>query len=196
MSLKLLSLLSSPYWYQERRFDISICSFLKNVVCFIGGHFCDYHSGVMLHASSLMRFAYGSNSTGYVLPLQWRHNERDGVSNHEPHGRLIKRLFRRRSRKASKLRVTGFCEGNSPVTGGFPAQKFSDVKNVSIWWRHNVMDYYISIHPYHLRLRKHWGRSCSNASERSLKNMGEYLRYPFQDNCNVIKLTLQNHEYM
>ena len=140
MSLKLLSLLSSPYWYQERRFDISICSFLKNVVCFIGGHFCDYYSGVMLHASSLMRFAYGSNSTGYVLSSRWRHNDRDGVSNHEPHGRLIKRLFRRRSRKASKLRVNGFCEGNSPVTGGFPAQKASDVENVSIWWRHNVMD--------------------------------------------------------
>ena len=30
---------------------------------------------------------------------------------------------RRRSKKTSKLRVTGLCEGNSPVTGEFPAQR-------------------------------------------------------------------------
>ena len=45
--------------------------------------------------------------------LQWRHNDHDGVSNHQPHGCLLNRLFRRRSKKISKLRVTGLCEGNS-----------------------------------------------------------------------------------
>ena len=35
---------------------------------------------------------------------------------------LLNRLLRRRSKKASKLRVAGLCEGNSPVTGEFPAQ--------------------------------------------------------------------------
>ena len=44
----------------------------------------------------------------------------------------------RRSRKASKLRVTGLCEGNSPGTGEFPAQRAIDAENVSIWWRHHV----------------------------------------------------------
>ena len=39
--------------------------------------------------------------------------------------------------KILKLRVTGLCEGNSPVTGEFPAQRVSNVENVSIWWRHN-----------------------------------------------------------
>ena len=38
----------------------------------------------------------------------------DGVSNHQPHGCLLNRLFRRRSKKTSKLRVTGLCVGNSP----------------------------------------------------------------------------------
>ena len=47
--------------------------------------------------------------------LQWRHNERDGVSNHQPHDCLLNRLFRHSSKKTSKLRVTGLCEGNSPV---------------------------------------------------------------------------------
>ena len=36
---------------------------------------------------------------------------------------LLKRLFRRRSEKTSKLRVTGLCVGNSPLTGEFPAQR-------------------------------------------------------------------------
>ena len=71
------------------------------------------------------------------LALQWRHNERDCVSNHQPHEYLLKRLFRRRSKKSSKLRVTGLCAGISPVTGEFPAQRASNAENVSIWSRHH-----------------------------------------------------------
>ena len=51
---------------------------------------------------------------------------------------LLKRLFRRRSKKTSKFRFTGLCGGNSPVTGEFPAQRASNAENVSIWWRHHV----------------------------------------------------------
>ena len=54
-------------------------------------------------------------------PLQWRHNERHGASNHCHLNRLLNRLVRRR--KISKLRVTGLCEGNPSVTGGFPLTK-------------------------------------------------------------------------
>ena len=74
------------------------------------------------------------------LSLQWRHNEGDGVSNQQPHECLLKRLFKRRSKKTSKLRVTGLCEGNSWVTGEFPAQRPSYAEKVSIWWRHHVSD--------------------------------------------------------
>ena len=49
-----------------------------------------------------------------ILPLHWRHNDHDSVSNHQPHGCLLNRLFRRRSKKTSKFRVTGLCVGNSP----------------------------------------------------------------------------------
>ena len=69
--------------------------------------------------------------------LQWRHNGRDSVSNHQPHDCLLNRLFRRRSKKISKLRVTGLCAGNSPATGEFPAQMASNAENASIWWRHH-----------------------------------------------------------
>ena len=68
--------------------------------------------------------------------LLWRHNGRDGVSNYQPHDCLLKRLFRRRSKETPKLRVTGLCEGNSLVTGEFPAQTASNAENV--WWRHHV----------------------------------------------------------
>ena len=47
-------------------------------------------------------------------PLHWRHNGHDCVSNHQPHDCLLNRLFRRRSKKTPKLRVTGLCAGNSP----------------------------------------------------------------------------------
>ena len=49
-----------------------------------------------------------------LTTLRWRHNDHAGVSNHRPHGCLLNRLFRRRSKKTSKLRVTGLCVGNSP----------------------------------------------------------------------------------
>ena len=48
------------------------------------------------------------------MSLHWRHNYHDSDSNHQPHGCLLNRLFGRRSKKTSKLRVTGLCAGNSP----------------------------------------------------------------------------------
>ena len=55
----------------------------------------------------------------YSNSLQWRHNEHDSVSNHQPHDCLLNRLFGRRSKKTSKLRVTGNCAR----TGEFTAQQ-------------------------------------------------------------------------
>ena len=40
-------------------------------------------------------------------------------------------------RKHIKLRITGLCEGKSPVTGEFPTKRVSNAENVSIWWRHH-----------------------------------------------------------
>ena len=66
----------------------------------------------------------------YITPtLQWRQNGHDSVSNHQPHDCFLNRLFRRISKKTSKLRVTG--------TGEFPAQMAINAENASIWWRHH-----------------------------------------------------------
>ena len=74
-------------------------------------------------------------STFFTLhrSLQWRHNDRDGVSNHRRLYSLLNRLFRRTSKKTSRLRTTGLCEGNPPVTDdGFPSQRASNLEMVPI----------------------------------------------------------------
>ena len=48
--------------------------------------------------------------------LQWRHNERDCVSNHRRLHCFFNCCFRWSSKKTSKPRVTGLCAGNPPVT--------------------------------------------------------------------------------
>ena len=75
------------------------------------------------------RCSFGKTaSVNCTLPLQWRHNERDGVSNHRCLNCLLNHFLWRKSKKTSKLWVTGPCEGNPRVT--------SNAENVSIWWLH------------------------------------------------------------
>ena len=84
-----------------------------------------------------------------VGAFQWRHHERDGVSNHRRLDCLLIRLFRCRSKKAPKLHVAGLCKGNSPVTG---EKRASNAEKVSILWRHHgysrnaVLSYNVSFH--------------------------------------------------
>ena len=76
-----------------------------------------------------------------------------GVSNHQPHGCLLSRLFRRRTKKTSKLRVTGLCVGNSPGPVTSPHKgpvtrkmfPFDDVIMSWIWIDTSI--------PYHLANR-------------------------------------------
>ena len=85
------------------------------------------------------------------ISLQWRYNDRDGVSNHR-HLDCLLHSFRRRSKKISKFRVTGLCVGNSPVIGEFPAQMASNAGNASIWWRHHVL---MIMHTRRLKVTRH-----------------------------------------
>ena len=113
-----------------------------------------YQPVKMINISKQKRHAFFINISGDVvtlgtwkIPLQWRHNERDGVSNHQLTDCLLNRLFRRRSKKTSKLRVTGLCAGkfigerhNEPVTR----------KMFSLWWEYLrsirwLWDYFIFI---------------------------------------------------
>ena len=103
--------------------------------------------------SILLSMSFGISSPQTAQPytsvtLQWRHNGRGCISNHQPNGCLLNRLFRRRWKKTSKLRVTdvGVCVcvfgggggGGGVHRGGFPAQRASNAENISIWWRHHA----------------------------------------------------------
>ena len=108
--------------------------FIKAPHCWLFVHLSPVDS---VHKASVMRKTFPCYNViiTIVSSLQWHHIDRDGVSNHQPHICLLNRLFRHRS----KLRITGPCAGNSPVTGGFPAQTASGAENVSIWWCHHVL---------------------------------------------------------
>ena len=93
---------------------------------------CNYGSHILF-----MGHIWWMGNRYWTLPLRWHHDGNDSVSNHQPQDCLLNRLFRRRSKKTSKLRVTGLCAGNSPGTSEFPAQMASNTENVSIWWRHH-----------------------------------------------------------
>ena len=69
--------------------------------------------------------------------LQWHHNERDGVSNHQRLDCLLNRLFKRRSKKISRLRVIGLCGGHRWI----PHTKGQWRGNISIWWRHHDLSF-------------------------------------------------------
>ena len=74
----------------------------------------------ILYMSVSWSFILNKDALGYVLligTLQWRHYERDGVSNHQRIHCLPNHLFGHRSKKASKFRVTVLCEGNSLAKG-------------------------------------------------------------------------------
>ena len=75
---------------------------------------------------------------------QWRHNGRDGVSNHWRLDGFLNHLFRRRSKNTSKFRITGLCEGNPTVTGGFPSKNAS---NGEMFPFHDVIIYFYSLVP-------------------------------------------------
>ena len=87
----------------------------------------------------LFEWRQGLELIRHHVSLRWRHNDSDGVSNHQPHDCLLNRLFGRISKKISKFRVNGLCAGNSPWTGEFPAQMASNAENVSVWWRHHLL---------------------------------------------------------
>ena len=114
-------------------------------------------------------------SINIIKALQWRHNERDSVSHHQPHDCLLNRLFRRRSKKTSKLRVTGLCAWNSPGTGEFPAQMASYAENVSIWWRHHGMGYIVPI-PTRKRNQVFWQILIPGIMPESMNNTLSLIR--------------------
>ena len=131
--------------------------------------------------------------------LHWRHNDHNGISNHQPHGCLLNHLFRRRSKKTSKFRVTGLCVGNSPGPVNSPhkgpvTQKmfpFDDVIMQS-WvrdeWLHPTQtfgcDYSFmsQSHSIFVSLMNSWKPSGLNTTNVCLRSAWEMLQLLKEDN--------------
>ena len=126
------------YWYRYQCIFISSYVWLMSLPA---NYFISYFFSVVDLVAANFLTNSGEIWWYHYMALQWRHNEPDGVSNHQPRDCLLKRLFRCRSKKKSKLRVTGLCAGNSPVTGEFPTQRASNAENISIWWPYHEKIY-------------------------------------------------------
>ena len=88
---------------------------------------------------------------GAVSSLKWHHDGRDRVSNHYPRNCLLNRLFRRRSKKTSKLRVTGLCVGihqwpvNSPHQGLVTRKLFPFDDVIMVIWHIQMKQIFLRI---------------------------------------------------
>ena len=137
MSLLLQNDVVTSFW---RNYDVFIasCARCKDVTVLpLQIHKCTV---VVIYQKVLLKMcSFRVHFQKVCISLRWRHNEWDGVSNHQPHDCLFNRLSGRRSKKTSKPCVTGLCTGNSPGTGEFPAQMASNAETVSIWWRYHVV---------------------------------------------------------
>ena len=78
--------------------------------------------------------------------IQWRNNELDGVSNHQPRDCLLNCLFRRRLKKNHQS--WPLC-GEFTRTGEFPALRDNNAENVSIWWRLHDCTEHMKMHQIH-----------------------------------------------
>ena len=118
-----------PRWMQfNRNLNTLNCKYSNHVLRF-------YHACYMLVSMSHL----GQSVIIICMsPLLWRHNDHDSVSNHQPYGCLLNRLFWRRSKKTSKLRVTGLCVGNSPGPVNSPHKWPVTRKMFPFWWRHHA----------------------------------------------------------
>ena len=136
--------------------------------------------------------------------LQWRHDEHDVISNPQPHDCLLNRLFRQRSKKTSKLRISGFVWGihqwpvNSPHKGPVTRKMlpFDDINMPNVVrnnWRWEIhfkwSCIYICIyhlHPY-MKHAKVWCKRLGKALMRPL--------YSIMAICVMFAVKLQRHPW-
>ena len=109
------------WWHKSPTYDILWGRVWKHV----------YHMTYLISYLTIKSFNHNEYQWQWWTVLQWRHNERNGVSNHRRLDCLLNCLLRRRSKKTIKLRVTGHYEGNPPVTGGLPSHKVSVTRKMS-----------------------------------------------------------------
>ena len=124
--------------------------------------------------------------TKVSIPLLWRHNELDSVSNHQSHNCLLNQLLRHRSKKHQNSASLTFVRGihrstvNSPHKGQWRgkcfhlmtpscATWFSVHKTLAYWWIYASVNYFspdmnncqsIHINNHHWMCRAQWYKTA------------------------------------
>ena len=98
-------------------------------------HWSAPNSLIRSYLQSCTNSMWGDESEA-VAPIIWLYQTVDAQKEEVFFPDLLITL-QRHAKKTSKLCITGLCEENSPVTSEFPAQRASNMENVSIWWRHH-----------------------------------------------------------
>ena len=83
--------------------------------------------------------------------------------------RFIKLFALTNIKEISNSASLALCEGNSPATGEFPAQRASDAEKASIWWRHHGF-IVLGLNVWHVKWNKVYSFKLNRISGQSWKN--------------------------
>ena len=93
---------------------------------------CRPQMGPMLAPWTLLSGLVSYANPKNVQSLQWCNMKHHGISDHWPLDYLFNRLFRLTSKKHQGSALLTLCDGNPPVTGGFPSQRTNNSESVSM----------------------------------------------------------------
>ena len=103
----------------------------------------DYHSISVIILHTAQQLSQLRKSIPYFThkspwwTLQWRHNEHNGVSNHQPHDVYLSVYWGADQRKHQSSVSLAFVRGIHRWTVNSPHKGASNAENVSIWWHHH-----------------------------------------------------------
>ena len=112
-------------------------TFMWRIVMTFCGTTRDHKLGIILTVGFQWELEVDADISYQIIT--WRHDDHDGVSNHQPLGCLLNLLFRRKIKENIKAQRPWPLCGEFTGAGEFPAQKASYAENVSIWWRRHVL---------------------------------------------------------
>ena len=143
------------YWYSDIKYFA-----LRTKILDIIGQLFNYHTTATFYVNSLQNFH--SSQKSFTIPEGWLYNHcvlicmspswwrhMSTIASpftckilgcftpvHWPHDCLFKTMFRQTSKQHQSPALLALCEGNPPVTGGFPSQRASNAESISISWSH------------------------------------------------------------
>ena len=128
--------------FESLVFTISYISFTQWKMRFVSFTYIStyivYLDLTYFQVSNVIQFHLFQDVKFTFFTLQGGDHDRDGVLNHRRLDCLLNRLSRRRSKKTSKLCITGLSEENTAVNSGLSAQRTRNAEYVFIQGHHHV----------------------------------------------------------